>query len=116
MDEEGDTFRVATTNDSAGPLIVPDPAAPVARPIPVGSSNGVYVLRQDGDELKVVGSITKLGMNERIQSARFVGDMAYLVTFLRVDPLFAIDLRDPAHPKVSGELKIPGFSSYLQPI
>ena len=110
MDEQGDDLRVATTvSQPAGQPEILVNMAPA-------TSNGVYVLRQDGDALKVVGSVTKLGLTERVQSARFVGDMAYLVTFRRTDPLFAIDLRDPTHPKVAGELKIPGFSSYLQPI
>jgi uncharacterized secreted protein with C-terminal beta-propeller domain len=42
--------------------------------------------------------------------------MAYVVTFLQVDPLFCVDLSDPRDPKVLGELKIPGFSSYLHPL
>jgi hypothetical protein len=109
MDEEGDTFRIATTS------LAPDETA--GSPVPtLQPANGVYVLRQDGEDLKVVGSATRLGFTERIQSARFIGDTAYLVTFRRVDPLFVIDLRDPTKPKVAGELKIPGFSSYLQPV
>jgi len=111
MDEQGDDLRVATT--ATEPAVHSDDLPP---PPPPATSNGVYVLRQDGDALKVVGSVTKLGLTERIQSARFVGNMAYLVTFRRTDPLFAINLSDPIHPKVAGELQIPGFSTYLQPL
>jgi uncharacterized secreted protein with C-terminal beta-propeller domain len=44
-----------------------------------------------------------------------MGSRAYMVTFVQTDPLFVIDLSSPANPKVLGELKIPGFSSYLHP-
>jgi hypothetical protein len=114
MDEQGDDLRIATTAMEPG-VELGAPASDVPVPMP-STSNGVYVLRQSGNELKVVGSVTKLGITERVQSARFVGDTAYLVTFRRTDPLFVIDLGDPTHPKVTGELKIPGFSTYLQPI
>ncbi len=75
--------------------------------------NAVYVLDGNLDE---VGALEGLAPRERIYSARFVGDTLYLVTFLQVDPLFVIDLSDPARPKVAGELKIPGFSTYLHPV
>ena len=48
-------------------------------------------------------------------SSRFIGDRAYLVTYKTVDPLFVIDLSDEKNPKVLGELKIPGYSTYLHP-
>ena len=103
MDEDaGGRLRVATT--SGGNF------SPVAR-----NSNGVYVLAQDGTDLKTVGSVTGIADGEHLTSARFVGDSAYLVTFRQVDPLFSVDLADPEHPKVAGELKVPGFSSYLHP-
>ena len=107
MDEEGSDFRIATTTAQTF-----DPAGGTGTP----ASSGVYVLRQDGEDLKLVGGVTGLGLTEQIRSARFVGDTAYLVTFRQVDPLFVIDLRDPVHPKVAGELKVPGFSSYLHPV
>ncbi|WP_077346990.1 beta-propeller domain-containing protein [Tessaracoccus flavescens] len=68
----------------------------------------------DGN-LEVISSIPKLATNETVQSVRFVGPVAYVVSFRQIDPLFAIDLSDPAAPKVMGELKIPGFSTYLHP-
>ena len=76
----------------------------------------VAVLRQDGDRLIEVGRVGDLGRGERIFSVRFVGDMGYVVTFRQVDPLYVVDLADPKNPSVAGELKIPGFSSYLHPI
>ncbi|MEK7575657.1 MAG: beta-propeller domain-containing protein [Patescibacteria group bacterium] len=77
------------------------------------SENDIYVM--DGD-LKITGSIKGLGLDERIYSARFVEDKGYLVTFKQIDPFFVLDLSDPKNPKVKGELKIPGYSSYLHPI
>lgn len=77
------------------------------------SANDVYVL---GSDLKVKGSVKDLGLGERIYSARFIGDKGYLVTFKQIDPFFVLDLSDPTKPQVKGELKIPGYSSYLHPI
>ncbi|GAA4581111.1 beta-propeller domain-containing protein [Planotetraspora phitsanulokensis] len=77
------------------------------------SESGVYVL--DATSLSSVGSVTGLGKGERIYSVRFIGDVGYVVTFKQTDPLYALDLRDPADPKVTGELKISGYSSYLHP-
>jgi len=74
--------------------------------------NNVFVL--DGS-LNVVGKLEALAPDERIYSARFMGDRLYMVTFKRVDPLFVIDLSDPKNPEVLGQLKIPGFSDYLHP-
>lgn len=73
-------------------------------------SNALYVLNAD---LRVVGSIENLAKDERVYSVRFDGDIGYFVTFRQVDPLFSVDLSDPAAPVILGELKIPGFSQYL---
>ncbi len=73
-------------------------------------SSNVYVLDPG---LNVVGSITGLAENEVIYSARFDGDYGYFCTFERVDPLFAVDFRNPAAPVILSALKIPGFSEYL---
>lgn len=80
------------------------------------NENGVYVLDMEGDTLDEVGSVTGLAPGEQLYAARFIGDMAYLVTFLQTDPLFALDLSDPANPTLQGELVIPGFSNYLQSV
>ncbi|MGI2327837.1 beta-propeller domain-containing protein [Planococcus sp. YIM B11945] len=100
MDEHNGYFRVVTTEGFAW-----DEAAP--------SKNHLFVL--DGG-LKQVGSVEDLAPGERIYSARFMGDKAYLVTFKETDPLFVIDVSAPSAPKVLGELKIPGFSNYLHPL
>jgi uncharacterized secreted protein with C-terminal beta-propeller domain len=98
MDENGDYFRIATTSD--GP----------------NQSSNLFVLRQNDRTLETVGQLTGLGVGQQMFSARFMGDKAYLVTFHNIDPLFTIDLSDPAAPRVAGELEIPGFSNYLHPI
>lgn len=74
--------------------------------------NNVYVL--DG-KMEQVGKIEKIAPDERIYSTRFMGDKLYMVTFKQVDPLFTINLSDPENPEIIGQLKIPGFSSYLHP-
>ena len=98
MDEHSGFFRIATTSESFGPR-------------ETIRSNNVYVL---DDSLKIVGKLEKIAPEERIYSARFMGDKLYLVTFKQVDPFFVIDLSTNT-PKILGELKIPGFSNYLQP-
>jgi hypothetical protein len=80
------------------------------------TSNALTVLQERDDALVEVGSVDGLGPTERIQAVRFLGDVAYVVTFRQTDPLFAIDLSDPTAPRVAGELKIPGYSAYLHPI
>ncbi|WP_157252458.1 beta-propeller domain-containing protein [Nonomuraea typhae] len=77
------------------------------------SSSSVYVLK--ADSLQKVGEAGGLGKGERIYSVRFIGPIGYVVTFRQVDPLYTLDLRDPAAPKVTGELKITGYSAYLHP-
>jgi uncharacterized secreted protein with C-terminal beta-propeller domain len=76
-------------------------------------ANHVYVL--DADTMGEVGHIGGIAPNEQVQSARFMGEKGYVVTYERIDPLFTIDLSEPADPQVVGELKIPGFSTYLHP-
>jgi len=62
-----------------------------------------------------LGAVT-LGENESLHATRFDGDKAYIVTFFRVDPLWVVDLSDPANPTISGELEVPGWSTYIQPL
>ena len=80
------------------------------------SESHVTVLRPRGNLLEEIGSVGGLGEGERIFSVRFMGPDAYVVTFRQVDPLYALDLSDPSNPEVLGQLKIPGFSSYLHPV
>ncbi|WP_285791539.1 beta-propeller domain-containing protein [Micromonospora sp. NBRC 101691] len=97
-------LRVATTTEPEG------------RSRAGESSSAVYVLRTDGDELRRVGMVDGLGRGERIYSVRYLGDTGYVVTFRETDPLYTLDLRDPTAPKVTGELKITGYSGHLQPV
>ncbi|NYT11341.1 MAG: hypothetical protein GKC03_02170 [Methanomassiliicoccales archaeon] len=75
--------------------------------------NCVYVLDHS---LNVTGSLAGIAPSETVQAARFYGDVLYLVTFERVDPLFVIDMGDPSNPVALGELEVPGFSAYLHRI
>ena len=75
--------------------------------------SSVHVLDEN---MKLIGSLTGLARDENIYSTRFVGDKLYLVTFKVIDPFFVIDLSDPKNPTTLGELKIPGYSTYLHPI
>ncbi|MFF0775435.1 beta-propeller domain-containing protein [Nonomuraea wenchangensis] len=77
------------------------------------SSSTVHVL--DARTLAKTGEVGGLGKGERIYSVRFIGPVGYCVTFRQVDPLYTLDLRDPARPRVTGELKITGYSAYLHP-
>lgn len=97
LDEHKGNLRIATTsyNDSGD------------------TTNNVYVLDAS---LNQIGVLENLAEGERIYSVRYMGDTAYVVTFRETDPLFVIDLSNPAKPAVKGELKIPGFSEYLHPI
>lgn len=74
------------------------------------TSNGLFVLDKN---LEPAGSIEKLAKNERIYSARFLGNRAYFVTYRETDPVFLVDLSDPKKPVVKDKLKLPGFSDYL---
>lgn len=94
MDEYDEHFRLATTSQEDT------------------THNNIYLLSMS---MTVVGKLEGLAETERIYSARFMGTKAYLVTFKQIDPFFVIDLSNPTNPKVAGQLKIPGYSSYLHP-
>lgn len=74
--------------------------------------NGLYILNEN---LVRIGWYENFGEGEKIYSARFMGERAYVVTFLQTDPLFVFDLKNVREPKLLGELVIPGFSTYLHP-
>ncbi len=96
MDEYDGNFRIATTGSNASGQ----------------QSNNLFVLDKN---LKTIGKVTNIAPTEKIYSVRFMGKRAYMVTFRKVDPLFAIDLSNPQAPKILGALKIPGYSDYLHP-
>ena len=91
VDEKDNFVRIATTDNEA---------------------NRITVLDMN---LKKVAEIDGIAKGETIQSARYIGNYGYVVTFRQTDPLFVIDFTDMKNPKIIGELKIPGFSSYLHP-
>ena len=76
------------------------------------SNNQLYILDEN---LNQIGKIDNLAKGEKIYSVRFIGKVGYIVTFKQIDPLFVIDLSNPTNPIVKGQLKIPGYSSYLHP-
>ncbi len=96
--DENDSFlRVATTaSDKEGNEV-----------------NKLYVL---DDELETVGSVGGYARGEHIEAVRYIGDMAYVITYETTDPLFCIDLSNPKDPRVTGEVKITGFSTNLVPV
>ncbi len=99
LDESGGVLRVAVGPTSE-----------------TGSFNSVVTMTREGEELRELGRLDGLGRNEDITSVRWFDDLAILVTFRRIDPLYSVDLTDDADPRLLGELKIPGFSSYLHPL
>ncbi|TDC70645.1 hypothetical protein E1200_04660 [Actinomadura sp. GC306] len=102
MSEHGGKLRMATTT---GRFAGDDRS----------SQSSVYVLEQAGSQLRQAGRIDGLGKGERIYSVRFLGTTGYVVTFREIDPLYVLDLADPRRPRLTGELKIPGYSAYLHP-
>ena len=70
----------------------------------------------DQQVLLEYGRLDGIAEDERIWSARFVEDRAYLVTFEQIDPLWTIDLSNPATPTILGELEVPGVSTYIHPL
>jgi inhibitor of cysteine peptidase len=98
MDEYNGFFRVATTTNEWWDDGIP--------------KNHLFILDMS---LTVIGSLEDLAPGETIYSTRFVGDRGYVVTFRKIDPLFVIDLTEPANPTVLGQLKVTGYSDYLHP-
>jgi len=108
LDEYQGNLRIATTSDSnfgwIGGIISGNTNS---------STSDVYVLDKGLDK---IGEVLDLGKGERIYSVRFIEDSGYVVTYKQVDPLYVLNLADPQKPELKGELKIPGYSSYLHPI
>jgi hypothetical protein len=98
LSEHEGILRIATTDPNAG------------------SESFVTTLADQGQALVQAGQVGGLGKGERIYAVRFLGTKGYVVTFRQVDPLYVVDLADPARPRVTGELKITGYSAYLHPV
>jgi Beta propeller domain len=105
LSEWNGALRVATTADGAFVGWSGQPP-----------QSAVYVLEQVGDQLVTIGKVGGLGQGEQIYAVRFAGPVGYVVTFRQTDPLFTLDLSDPAQPRVAGELLLSGYSAYLDPI
>lgn len=115
MDEYEGNLRLATTytiREGNEEVVGDADGVPVVSSSETKYSNRLYVLDKDLNE---IGRIDDLAKDEKIYSVRFIGKMGYIVTFEQVDPLFVIDLSNPKKPEIKGELKIPGYSSYLHP-
>ena len=112
MDEHNGTFRIVTTVYSYTYSDGRDGDIVWRSVTDSEQHNALYTLDLN---LNLVGKIENLAPDERVYSVRFIGDTAYFVTFRQVDPLFAVDLSDPANPVILSKLKIPGFSEYLHP-
>lgn len=120
MSEYGGYFRIATTKDTYEDRTeeytwYDENDTPHTKSYAVHSlkkrDNRVYVLDMD---MNIVGSIADFGIDEEIKSVNFSGDTVYVVTYEQTDPLFAIDLSDPANPTIMDEFKILGYSTYMQ--
>jgi hypothetical protein len=97
MDAVGDTLRLAVTQ-------------------PGGVATEVDTFDVEGTTLKRIGRLGGIGKDESLQSVRWFDDLALVVTYRQTDPLFAIDLSDPAHPREISHLKALGYSTYLHPL
>ena len=102
-------LRIATTTGTSWALADGPPADAQA------SSSAVYVLSTRGPVMRLAGHVTGLGLTERIYSVRFMGPVGYVVTFRQTDPLYTVDLSDPAQPRVRGSVALTGYSAYLHP-
>ena len=91
IDEYGGELRLAVYDDEGSRIVILD------------------------EKMQIVGETESLAEGEKMYSSRFMGEKAYLVTYKTIDPLFVVDLSDSKNPKVLGELKIPGYSTYLHP-
>jgi hypothetical protein len=101
-DESGPYLRIATTvsNDYSGNWSRRD-------------ENMLFVLQEDDGVFEFVGGLQNLALDETMRSVRFLGERAFVTTFRDIDPLFAIDLSDPANPQSVGHITLPGFTSYM---
>ncbi|MEW5804391.1 MAG: beta-propeller domain-containing protein [bacterium] len=98
LDEYQGCLRIATTT---GHLPGPDVHSTMS------------ILKEEAQGLEVVGQVDNIAPSEDIRSVRFDGLRAFVVTFKKTDPLFAFNLSDPNTPRIEGELKIPGYSTYM---
>ena len=109
LSEYNGNIRVCSTTGQWGRWWMNDPE-------PMLSHVFVLGLNADETEYEVIGKVGDIAPDESIWSARFIGDKAYIVTFRNIDPLWTVDLSEPTNPRIIGELKIPGVSTYIHPV
>jgi hypothetical protein len=108
LDQKDGRVRVTTTEQRSGGSAPSD-----------GRQNEVshvFVLQNEAGNLAIHGDAGEIAPGEQLYATRYIGDKAYVVTWHVTDPLFVVDLADPAHPTVLGQLQIPGFSEYMHPL
>jgi hypothetical protein len=140
MSEWNGYLRVATTTGTSWAIADGAPTVPSGAPAAPGTSGGsagsggsgtsgtsgtsgvqpssssVYELTTAAPVMRIVGTVAGLGSMERIYAVRFMGPVGYVVTFRQTDPLYTLDLSNPAHPRVVGALALTGYSAYLHPV
>ncbi len=78
------------------------------------TENAVYILKQDGDLLEIIGSTQNLPAQSWIRGVRFSEDRAIVSTQSPTDNPIIVDLSQPEAPIVLGSVPITGFDDYLQ--
>ena len=109
LSEYNGNIRVCSTTGQWGRWWMEDPEPMVSHVFVLG-------LNAEGTQYDVIGHVGGIAEDESIWSARFVGEKAYIVTFRNIDPLWTIDLSEPTDPRIIGELKVPGVSTYIHPM
>ena len=104
MDEQGGVFRVISQVGAGR------------------TGNGLGPPEIDTFQVANAQAFTPLGhttihlpSQEGLRTVRFDATRAYAITYNQTDPMFVIDLADPANPKQRGALYMPGFMYYLEP-
>lgn len=97
MDEKDGNLRIVTTSTN-------DKGQDV---------NNLFVLNE---KLEQIGKVDGFAPTESVKAVKYVGDIAYVITYEQTDPLFVIDLSNARKPKILGECKIEGFSTMLIPV
>jgi uncharacterized secreted protein with C-terminal beta-propeller domain len=124
MDWHADHLRVATTLGWASRTVTttPETGTGTGSGTSSGTTSSTYATPTSTNQLfildemmNVTGAILDIAPGEQIYSTRFMGERGYMVTYKDVDPLYVLDLADPTNPAILGELKIPGYSTYLHP-
>lgn len=114
-DSNGVNLAIATTTTPTSVIPAMDATNTVPQP-KRDQKNNLLMFSENNGQLVKTSESEVFGQNESIQSVRFVDDLAYVVTFRKTDPLFIFDLSDRRNIRQLGELKVPGFSTYLRPL